>query len=513
MDAATICPSPTQSDRTNNSETVALPRRILGTPWGVRTQLLLSVNSALAILLVGILVVDSWREMTFQFNERQILLTEEAGAIAIAVTQLSSQGDATIQQYIDNVCARMNETHSPWHHIVVETQNAVIQATSHARQSPEMYAAIQRAEPPDFRSTLGDVELIVGRASMPSGSISIAESAHDIRSHVWSTLSRRAIALTILGLVAAAIVNLVVGHVITRPLSRLVTTVRRIESGDYGVQSRTFRSAELCILADEVNTMSRSLARVEADRKIALRKAREIQRNLLPASVTIPGVRYATIFDPAEDVGGDFFDVIRLVDGSHLFCVADVSGHGIPAAMTATLLKALITEASEKYDSPAGVIESMNRRLTQINPTGVFVTMAILHISADGERLQFASAGHEPTLMQMLSGEIRAAPSTGPIVGLFPTATWDDVTYEIDGVRKVVIATDGVSETFDKDDVMFGRDRLCDTLREAQFLDEESTCDLVREHLASFREERPSGDDVTLLVVGVTGDANQVEGD
>ena len=106
-------------------------------------------------------------------------------------------------------------------------------------------------------------------------------------------------------------------------------------------------------------------------------KAREIQQSLLPKDVDVAGLNVSSLFLPAEEVAGDYFDVITLHDGTHVVCIADVTGHGVPAALSAMMLKVLLAEACEHHSDPADILEFINRRLTGVCRTDGFVTMFV----------------------------------------------------------------------------------------------------------------------------------------
>jgi len=93
-----------------------------------------------------------------------------------------------------------------------------------------------------------------------------------------------------------------------------------------------------------------------------MKKAQDIQQHLRPAHGEIEGIKTAELFEPADDVGGDYCDVISLNEHQCLLCLADVSGHGVPAAMAATVIKAFVLEAIEVTSSPAEILNRINRR-------------------------------------------------------------------------------------------------------------------------------------------------------
>ena len=206
---------------------------------------------------------------------------------------------------------------------------------------------------------------------------------------------------------------MILTRIVTRPIKDLVSTVSRIGTGELGVESRSFHSAELDYLAKTINTMSGSLAAADRERKAQMAKAREIQRDLLPSDAETAGLNIAYYFEPADDVGGDYYDVLPLDDGSCLICVADVTGHGIPAAMTAATIKALLMCSAKGRTSPAEILGFINQSSIKINPSGDFVKMFLVRAFPAEGRIQYASAGHEPAWLRLPDGSLKRLESTG----------------------------------------------------------------------------------------------------
>lgn len=92
-------------------------------------------------------------------------------------------------------------------------------------------------------------------------------------------------------------------------------------------------------------------------------RAERIQQHLLPHDLNSPGLRVTHLFQPADTIAGDFFDRIELPNGDVVFCVADVTGHGVAAALTASMLKSLLSNAAEDFSDPAEILASVNNRL------------------------------------------------------------------------------------------------------------------------------------------------------
>ncbi|GAA4469985.1 PP2C family protein-serine/threonine phosphatase [Novipirellula rosea] len=162
------------------------------------------------------------------------------------------------------------------------------------------------------------------------------------------------------GVVAAAVVNLMLYLMVTKPMRRLVASLQSIGDGNLDSRTQNLSCRELRYLGDQINVMTERLDASDRDRRLHMAKAREIQQNLRPGEIDLPQLKINSVFEPAEDAGGDYSDVIVLNDSQVLLCVADVAGHGVPAAMAATFLKAFVCEAAKVTALPKRLILTRN---------------------------------------------------------------------------------------------------------------------------------------------------------
>ncbi len=474
----------------------------------IRMQLLLAVNLPLAALATLFLVYDFRREMSDRVAEKKIALDEEAKTMLPAVLQMRHHGNDQVQGYIDTVCARMRDDQSPGHHIVVVFPEIVMQAEAHHRASPEIVQAVQRAiQSPLLRTRVGDHEIIVGHYGQDGTVVFVSETMESLRQSVWNDLARQLLGFLILAGVAAIIVNVVLLRFVTAPLTRLVTIVRDITAGKLGGRVAALSSAELRFLASEINRMSQSLAVADKYRAIQMAKARDIQQHVLPCVQSTPGLTMASLFLPADEVGGDYYDVITRLDETVLLCVADVSGHGVSAAMSTVLLRSLLHTASENYCSPKEILDFVNRRFVEATLPGDFATAILVELDLRSRRLEYVSAGHETAWLLSTDGERRALESTGLILGIDEDATWKSRKYDLAQGERLLIVTDGVTETHGANGTLFGRDRLIELLSDCEDLSLDEVAEQIKHALVAFRQESKQHDDVTVLLAALEGQA------
>ena len=205
----------------------------------------------------------------------------------------------------------------------------------------------------------------------------------------------------------------------------------------------------LVVLLNRFARTSREQDRIAAD----LESARTLQQVLIPETLpTIPGIAIATAYHPAQEVGGDFFQIIPIPSGDTLIVLGDVSGKGLPAAMTVSLIVGALRTIVEFTSSPAEILASLNRRLH--GRGSGFTTCVALRISPSG-LLTIANAGH---LAPYLNGEELETDATLPL-GLDPDLTVSERTRQTAPSDHLTLITDGVLEATDLEGQLFGFDR------------------------------------------------------
>lgn len=474
--------------------------RILQT---MRFRLLVVVNASMIALLLIFMISDYYREIRDRTTRTQIALEKEAWTLLPAIRRLAPLGLDEIQLHIDDVCGQMRDSTSPGHHISVQMNGIVLQATAHGRDSSEMHAAMQRAEQtPTREATIGDEEFIMGIAQDAAMSVFVVEHLTGIvrsaRRHALMRVPR----IGILAGVLATAINMVFLRLAAKPLEELVRAVRQIARGHMGVRARLSQTAEFDYLAHEFNAMSYSLATAEQQRKHEMLRARRIQEHLLPRQMTVPGLSIAYLFEPAADVAGDYYDLHVFPDGSSLICIADVSGHGVPAAMSATILKTLLQHTVENEHSPGEILKVVNARFAALSVEEVFATMLLVRWTPTRTSMDYASAGHEiGWLLSAADGQLRELRATGMMLGVSPDTNWETETVSVDSGDRLLLVTDGVTEAFDAESTVFGRQRLGKLLAENRQM---AIPELVADVDRQLRVHRGGGapiDDTTLIAI------------
>ena len=185
-----------------------------------------------------------------------------------------------------------------------------------------------------------------------------------------------------------------------------------------------------------------------------LEAARTVQQVLVPEDVpAIPGFQIESVYKPASQVGGDFFQIIPLPNGGLLAVIGDVSGKGLPAAMTVSLLVGTLRTLAHYTKSPGEILAAMNQSMLG-RANGGFTTCLALHVDAVGS-ITAANAGH---LAPYCNGrELKI--ETGLPLGLSAESNYPEATFTLNASEQLTLVTDGVVEARGKDGELFGFER------------------------------------------------------
>ncbi len=188
-----------------------------------------------------------------------------------------------------------------------------------------------------------------------------------------------------------------------------------------------------------------------------LAAARAVQHVLIPDEIpAVPGYQLECVYKPAGEVGGDFFQILPLVDGGALVAIGDVSGKGMPAAMTVSLLVGMLRATAEATTSPGALLGAMNR-LMMGRMAGGFTTCLILNVHPNGA-VTAANAGHIAPYMN--GKELRV--ENGLPLGLEVAATYSESILELGLDEEITLMTDGVVEARNAAGELFGFDRAAE---------------------------------------------------
>ena len=259
------------------------------------------------------------------------------------------------------------------------------------------------------------------------------------------------------------------------------------------------------IALTRVFAQGRQLVAVEQE----MRSAREIQQSILPRHLpAIPNVQMAARYVPLAAVAGDFYDIVALKGNAIAVLIADVSGHGVPAALIASMVKVAFTAELRETDDPGVILERMNGTLCGMFERSGDVTAVCAVLRPETSTLAYAAAGHPPPLLiPAAAEEVVSLDLRGVVLGIIPGATYTTTTIAAGRGARLILYTDGVTETPDPHwDDLFGIERLRALAATKRDQSPSSFADEVMASLQRFAgglAERH--DDVTLLIVDVVG--------
>jgi sigma-B regulation protein RsbU (phosphoserine phosphatase) len=259
------------------------------------------------------------------------------------------------------------------------------------------------------------------------------------------------------------------------------------------------------VLREAREQLARQLLHINSE----LEMAREIQLSILPQEIPrIKGLEITARYIPMSSVAGDFYDFI-VVDDKHVgILVADVSGHGLPAALIASMLKVAFAAQSPHAFDPARVLAGLNQSLCG-KFKHHFVTAAYVFVDMERQSMSYAGAGHPPLLLWRTSaGSASEVVENGLLLGQFPKETYSAVRVPVEPGDKAVLYTDGILETKSPSEQEFGPDLLKGFLESNHHLKGDLFVDSLLDELASW-SEHPKGhgqkDDITLLAIDFQG--------
>jgi sigma-B regulation protein RsbU (phosphoserine phosphatase) len=197
-----------------------------------------------------------------------------------------------------------------------------------------------------------------------------------------------------------------------------------------------------------------------------LKRAREIQQMLLPSKLPQPdGVQIAGAWQPAREVGGDYFDVIELDKDRVGICIGDVAGKGITAALLMANLQASFRAFATPEASPQMVCTKLNKFLCANIASGKFVTFFYAVLDADSRTLTYENAGHSPGHLLRSDGTAETLQGGGAVLGALPDWTYQSYTVQLQPGDMLLLSTDGITEAENAQVEEFGDERLLQAAR------------------------------------------------
>jgi serine phosphatase RsbU (regulator of sigma subunit) len=302
---------------------------------------------------------------------------------------------------------------------------------------------------------------------------------------------------------------------ITASVHNLFEGTERIKSGDLNYQIRVGAKDQLGDLAHSFNSMTDSVknlltVRAEKERlSESLRIARQMQQNLLPKEVHSLGhIEISALNIPAQEVCGDYYDILRKGDQEVGIIIADVSGKGPSAALYMAEVKGVILSLSQRPVMPRQLLVEVNRILGPTLDTKTFITMTYAMIDEKNHTMTMSRAGHNPLLHYVAPKHtVDIVQPAGIGLGLARDGIFEKALEEVETRLNsgdiLVFYTDGLTEAMNSQLQLYGLSRVSEILMQNKHLSAEEIKAAIFRDLQSFLQSNAPQDDITLVLLKV----------
>lgn len=232
-----------------------------------------------------------------------------------------------------------------------------------------------------------------------------------------------------------------------------------------------------------------------------------VQRALLPQRIPqIQGVELAAFSRPSEIIGGDYFDFFQYRDGAHGLVIADVSGHGVSAGMLMSSLQTALRTIAPDSDSPAEILERINRFYIHNIHFTTFVTVFLASFDPSSLSFTYVNAGHNPPIVYRRGdAEIVWLNPTAPAIGLVEDFHPRTESLAFSRGDSLLLYTDGVTEVLNSSNREFGMQGLAELFRRNAGLRASDMLQTVRQSMSAYSDNKPLADDVTMIALKILG--------
>jgi len=248
--------------------------------------------------------------------------------------------------------------------------------------------------------------------------------------------------------------------------------------------------------------------REQEQQLIAIREeikvARTIQQRLLPqTSLDLKGCEALGMNYPARDVGGDYFDIVKLSDDKVFLSLGDVSGKGVPAAILMANAQAVLrSQLFEITEVPLSKLaRSLNHLICQFTGPEQFITALFGLYDCSKKTLNYINAGHEPPLIVRSDGRIETESQSDLVLGVMEDIPFNENSVTLNHGDMFIVFTDGITEAFNENDEQFGIVKLKNILKNLTSESADKVGKAVLEAIQTHRGAGPQTDDITMLIL------------
>ena len=318
----------------------------------------------------------------------------------------------------------------------------------------------------------------------------------------------RNIKIGVVAVVATLLFGVVLAVISILPMLDLIAYFNKIGQGQLDHEIKLEYSTEFVDLSKKINVMTADL-RDHMRLRNSLALAQEVQQNLLPSGTPdISGLDIAAHVTYCDETGGDYYDFLKIAgqpDTTGTIVVGDVVGHGIAAAMLMATARGILLSRCRTPGNLADLLGHLNNQLVDDTGGDRFMTMLLMTVNADLNEMHWASAGHDaPFVYDPVEGRFHELNGSNMSLGLKKKADYEEHIFKDMKSGQIYLAsTDGLWEAFNKNEEMFGKDRVRELIRRSAHLSAREICDRITAELSNFLGGTSLDDDLTFVIVKV----------
>ncbi len=318
----------------------------------------------------------------------------------------------------------------------------------------------------------------------------------------------RNIKIGVVAVSATLLFGIVLAVIALLPMLDLIGYFNKIGRGQLDHELKLEYSTEFVDLSKKINAVTADLRdRMRLRQSLVL--AQEVQQNLLPSGTPdIKGLDIAGHAAYCDETGGDYYDFLKIAgqpDTTAGIVVGDVVGHGVAAALLMATARGIVRSRCRTPGSLADLLTHLNNQLVKDTGGDRFMTMLLMEVDAERKKMRWASAGHDaPFVYDPHEGRFHELNGSNLSLGLKKGAKYQEHLFTAVKSGQIYLAsTDGLWEAFNKNEEMFGKDRVRDIIRRYANLSASEICDRINAELSNFLGDTGPDDDFTFVIVKV----------
>lgn len=412
---------------------------------------------SLRLWLSAIVVLTMWVgtavSLTLDYRREYIAHTDDVfqflrqQAFSLELIREHVPDRTQFAHYVNAICERINERISPGHHILVIGPDGEIIASTTAHSGKAVENALLSADPRGREIIVEGHHLVYFRFQGKDGwTIITAQYLDYVYSILEAQLRDRLISAGLVALVLTFLIFVLMHSWVLRPVAGLVHAARAWAGRDFAAKAPVTGPDDMRLLTSELNSMAERLQDYQQQQIAELDRARQIQNNLLPRDMpAIPGVSFASLYRPANHVAGDLYDVFKVPSGKVAVLALDVSGHGLSAALMTGVVKMALHRRLAEFDNLSYAMQLVNSDLLACVTEGQFVTACVGLWDPATMTWTWCAAGHPGGLL-LSDHKASSLDTNGPLLGVFPNASWKSDSVLLHPGDRLILYTDGVTE-------------------------------------------------------------------